>query len=165
MAAPLESSGHPPQGDQPTIWRAPSQETAPTTRYNGRWATSSLVCVPAALRACRVLGLNAQTGTPRGRPSRGTAGTNPRTGRPYLLTLSATTSSSWTSAIACSSSRAAVVRWFGVWYFYFRAWYSGIWRRLWSFPAHRSASLLSSLVLSVPGVEVFRLLSSCALQV
>ena len=64
MAAPLESSGQPPQGDQPTIWRAPSQETALTTRYNGRWATSSLVCVPAALRECRVPGLHAQTGNP-----------------------------------------------------------------------------------------------------
>ena len=80
MAVPLETSGHHPQGDQPTIWRAPSQETAPTTRCNGRWATSSLVCVPAALRECRVPGLHAQTGTPRGRPSRGTAGTNPKTG-------------------------------------------------------------------------------------
>ena len=46
-------------------------------------------------------------------PTQRLVGTNPRTGRPYLLTLSATTSSSWTSAIACSSSRAAVVRWFG----------------------------------------------------
>ena len=80
MAVPLGTGGHHPQGDQPTIWRAPSQETAPTTRCNGRLATSSLVCVPAALRECRVLGLHAQTGNPRGRPSRGTAGTNPKTG-------------------------------------------------------------------------------------
>ena len=79
MAVPLETSGQHPQG-QPTIWRAPSQETAPTTRCNGRWATSSLVCVPAALRECWVPGLHGQTGTPRGRPSRGTAGTNPKTG-------------------------------------------------------------------------------------
>ena len=90
MAAPLESSGHPPQGDQPTIWRAPSQETAPTTRYNGRWATSSLVCVPAALRECRgrtragkpprATGAARERATPRGRPSQGTAGSIPRTG-------------------------------------------------------------------------------------
>ena len=56
------------------------KKTAPTTRCNGRWATSSLVCVPAALRECRVPGLHGQAGTPRGRPSRGTAGTNPKTG-------------------------------------------------------------------------------------
>ena len=46
-------------------------------------------------------------------PTQRLVGTNPRTGRSYLLTLSATTSSSRTSAIACSSSRAAVVRLFG----------------------------------------------------
>ena len=90
--------------------------------------------------------------TSHGRPTQETAGTNPRTGRRYFLTQPATTSSSnYMSKL--------------VWYFYFRAWYSGIKRRLWWFPSHRSASLLSSLVLSVPGVEVFRLLSSWSLQV
>ena len=35
-------------------------------------------------------------------PTQRLEGTNPRTGRRYLLTLSVTTCSSWTSAIACS---------------------------------------------------------------
>ena len=47
-------------------------------------------------------------------PSPGLEGTNPRTGRRYFLTLSASKSPSWTSADTCSRSFVAVVFWLGV---------------------------------------------------
>ena len=46
-------------------------------------------------------------------PTQRLEGTNPRTGRRYLLTLSATTSSSWSSANTRPRSCVAVVFWFG----------------------------------------------------
>ena len=68
-------------------------------------------------------------GTPRratnprtgGRPARGTAGTNPRTGQAsrYVFTLLAPTCSSWSSTVAGPRLRVAVVRWFGAWYLCF----------------------------------------------
>ena len=124
MAVPLATSEHPPQGDQPTYWRAPSQETAVTTGIPpaARGTVASLlVHVPAALRECRAHGPHIRRTPPAGdrpeerrAPTQRLEGTNPRTGRRYLLTLSVTTSSSWTSAIACSRSFVAVVFWLGV---------------------------------------------------
>ena len=122
----------------------------------GTRATSLLVCVPAALRECRGHGLHTQAGNlPRA--------TDPRNGGHQPEDWQAIFFNTAGNHEFFLDFRTYMSKL--VWYFYFRAWYSGIRRRLWWFPSHRSASLLSSLVLSVPGVEVFRLSSSWALQV
>ena len=50
-------AGTPRRATNPQSGEAPSQETAPTTRCNGRWATSSLVDVPVGVEcwALRIL--------------------------------------------------------------------------------------------------------------
>ena len=83
MAVPLATSGHHPQGDQPTNWRAPTQETALTTGIPTRCAWYGGVVTGARTRG--VAGMpgrwsSHKAGTPRGRPSQGTAGSIPWTG-------------------------------------------------------------------------------------
>ena len=93
--------------------------------YDGCWATSLLVHVLAALRECRDRGLHAQTGTPRGRPSRGTAGSNPRTGghQPkdwqaffFFLTRSGSTVCPTCSWLTCPKSYVEFYSGLGAWY-------------------------------------------------
>ena len=58
VAVPLGTGGHPPQGDQPQNWRAPSQETALTTGTPAgrvvRWLISHVV---TGVRTSSIVGM------------------------------------------------------------------------------------------------------------
>ena len=93
VAVPLATGGQ--QGDQPTNWRAPTQETALTTGIPTRcaWyggvvtgARSSGVAEMPGLWSSHKAGTSPAGDRPKERraPSLGLEGTNPRTGRRFF---------------------------------------------------------------------------------
>ena len=131
VAVTLETCGQPPQGDQPTDWRAPSQETALTTSIppgaRGTMAVGPRRCWCTYRRRCGNAGTAVSTrrrAHPAGdrpeewrAPTQGLEGTNPRTGRRhFFLTRSGSTVCPNCSWLTCPRSYVEFYSGLGAWF-------------------------------------------------